>query len=693
MNDCFTMAGDIVGREGANSVMITIGEAIEDDDEDFKKFVVDAYLDLLEKPRISPAFFPVILWVLGEYSHEFYDASEITGRIWETLGKRKTEQGTLAWGLASTLKLLSFANISLPDDVASTIEKLQRSPYSDIAQRASEVIHLNKNRALLPCAQSTTMRCADVEVDDTLSFLDAFVNQAIANGAAQYKLPDEILLGEEIAIEDKTLKFNAYEKPPERFAAAVAASAPVKVQRDDPKMTNKLKLGNKARVWGPAAAHVPEPVKEPSPDPDPTPSASAASTNTWKAQTQAMPEPAPVKREEPVEMTEKQKMASALFGGSSRSKRPAKRGRKARPAKKGAKPASKRSPQVAPAVATQAPAPAPVADLLDLSSLGGSTPKQPTAAPAPKSAADDLLGDLFGGSAVPNQTPPAAASGGLDDLLSFAASASKAAPASSPSSFMAGIKIPPEFQSLLNSSPKSYPSEQTLYDTQSLRVCFNISLQQPKSSACIFVVNKLNSSMTNIKVQAQAPMSLSCGWDRKGVPVPKLINASTFSLNEIPAGSTAAFLLHLGAGDLARLANSQIPIGMQFSSSGGSQTISVQLPIRILDLVRPVTLTVQQFEANWKNTNAALGSSAQFRSPISSPMQYTQRIRALQIYPIKTMGVQVVSAGQIRSSNSAGVCPVLIFAQIQNGQLGLQVRTPAKQISEGLMSDLRKALS
>merc|ERR550539_1225265 len=50
MNDCFTMAGDIVSREATNSVMMTIGEAVEDDEDDFKKFVVDAYLDLLEKP-------------------------------------------------------------------------------------------------------------------------------------------------------------------------------------------------------------------------------------------------------------------------------------------------------------------------------------------------------------------------------------------------------------------------------------------------------------------------------------------------------------------------------------------------------------------------------------------------------------------------------------------------------------------
>merc|ERR1719499_292796 len=344
MNDCFIMAGDIVSRQASNSVMMTIGEAVEDDDdEDFKKFVVDAYLDLLEKPRISPAFFPVILWVLGEYSHEFYDASEITGRIWETLGKRKTEQGTLAWGLSSTLKLLSFANISLPDDVASTIEKLQRSPYSDIAQRASEVVHLNKNRALLPCAQSTTMRCADVEVDDTLSFLDAFVNQAIANGAAEYKLPDEILLGEEIAVEDKTLKFNAYEKPPEPYAQTSAAvTAPTQVRQQQATMTNKLKLGNRARVWGPAAAAAPEPVKEPSPSPDRASATTAAlpsstAASPWGSSAKSEPESTRATPAEPAELSEKQKMANMLFGGSGRTKRTQKRGRKPRPAKKGSK--------------------------------------------------------------------------------------------------------------------------------------------------------------------------------------------------------------------------------------------------------------------------------------------------------------------------------------------------------------------
>ena len=89
-----------------------------------------------------------------------------------------------------------------------------------------------------------------------------------------------------------------------------------------------------------------------------------------------------LRKEEPVELTEKQKMANMLFGGSGRSKRTQKRGRKARPAKKGTKTAAaKRSPQ--------AVVPQPVvqkkdepADLLDLSALGGSGPKQPVNRPA-----------------------------------------------------------------------------------------------------------------------------------------------------------------------------------------------------------------------------------------------------------------------------------------------------------------------
>jgi len=694
MNDCFTMAGDIVGREATNSVMITIGEAVEDDEDDFKKFVVDAYLEILGKPRISPMFFPVILWVLGEYSFEFYDANEIIGRIWETLGKRKTVEGTLCWGLSSTLKLMSFANIELSEDVMSTIEKLQRSPFSDIAQRASEVVHLNKNRGLLPCAQSTTMRCAEVEVDDTLSFLDAFVDRAVANGAAKYRLPDEIMLGEEIAIEDKILKFNAYERPPDMYAANTAVTAltaaPTVAKSETSQNTNKLKLGNRARVWGPSAVSAPEPVNEPEPAASEPVATQAAVANTWSASTSA-PEPAPVKKEEPVELTEKQKMASALFGGSSRSKRTAKRGRKARPAK--AKPATKRSPQLV--VQKSAPTKSEPADLLDLTALGTSAPKAQTAAPAATSSGGtgDLLGDLFGGPApAATKAAPTPPSGGLDDLLSFAASAStqKAAPSNV---FMTSIQIPPEFQQMLNSSPKVHPAEVTLYDTQSLRVCFNVSIQQPKSKAFIFVVNKSNSSMTNIKVQAQAPVSLSCMWEPKGVPVPKLISSTTFQANEISAGSTAAFILQLGGGDLSRLANSQIPIGMQFTGSSGSQTISVQLPVRLLDLIRPVNLTVQQFEANWKNSSNAV-ASAQFASPISNPVQYSQKMQVLQIFPIKTMGNQVVSAGQIRSATAIGaVCPVLIFMQIQGGQLGLQVKTPAKQISDGIISDLRKALS
>ena len=59
--------------------------------------------------------------------------------------------------------------------------------------------------------------CEDIDIDENLSFLDDFVQEALDNGAKPYNPPDDLYLDDSSNAEDKKsssgLKFDAYAKP------------------------------------------------------------------------------------------------------------------------------------------------------------------------------------------------------------------------------------------------------------------------------------------------------------------------------------------------------------------------------------------------------------------------------------------------------------------------------------------------
>ncbi|KAK7892138.1 hypothetical protein WMY93_024101 [Mugilogobius chulae] len=216
MNTVFSLGGDMIQPDISNNFLKLLSEGFESEEENRKLrlFAVDSYITLLEGEtrKLPQRFLQVISWVLGEYSHlrTDLDPARIMTLHTKLLDMKQTSNETKTWILMAMTKLCSGkACISIAQSVC---EDHTSSMDTVLRQRAHELQLLSQDSALrrrlvpLPCG-SEPVECK-ITVDSSLSFLDAFVSEALAAGAAPYKPPHQ--RHEELA-QEKALSLEPYE--------------------------------------------------------------------------------------------------------------------------------------------------------------------------------------------------------------------------------------------------------------------------------------------------------------------------------------------------------------------------------------------------------------------------------------------------------------------------------------------------
>lgn len=459
ITELFQISGDMVKPDVAHNLMSLIaegtGEGEEDDEADIelRRNAVEIYASLLDRP---PAKSPRILletmaWTLGEYGYLSKNHS-LDSILTKLCKLARTGRGgnlppsTRKFLLSAIMKLVAQAG-TCPPHAAAVIDEYTRSRDADLQQRCLEFQSMLTSAAhvlgeVLPVDAS----CEDIDVDPDLSFLDGYVKEAIANGAREYSKPeddddDDDYVSSSGSRKKKTsaFKMTPYEKPQAPGAGAfggmqgMGSGAPVggsgvtpppgggfgTAGVADPYATTSgaaassaatggidpstgepaLVLRNVANVWGKGGVAAPAPA--------PTPAYGGVG-GSFASSASAAAAPSPWAQPEapagPKELTEKERMAAALFGGivpgaagaASQAAAPAPAPATAAPA------AAPPAPAPAPPLA---PAPAPEIDLLDMSDFGDSAP-----APAPAvSGAQDVHGGTDILSPTPlGETPPAA---------------------------------------------------------------------------------------------------------------------------------------------------------------------------------------------------------------------------------------------------------------------------------------------
>ena len=111
----------------------------------------------------------------------------------ELIGRLNDHQHTVtrAHCVTALMKLVA-QNGACPSQVTQLMQLLRQSSSLEIQQRATEFLRLLSLPEVLVEALPVDASCEDVEVDRQLPFLDAYVSQALANGAAPYHPPEHL---------------------------------------------------------------------------------------------------------------------------------------------------------------------------------------------------------------------------------------------------------------------------------------------------------------------------------------------------------------------------------------------------------------------------------------------------------------------------------------------------------------------
>ncbi|XP_056137816.1 AP-4 complex subunit epsilon-1 [Lampris incognitus] len=191
MNTVFSLGGDMMQPDIPNSFLRLLSESSDNVEEDLqlRVFAVDSYVSLLQGDpgKLPECFLQVISWVLGEYSHlkAGLEPATVMRLLVRLLDRRHTSSETKSWVLMAMTKLCEGpACVSVAQEVS---ERYSGSLDTILRQRIHELQHLSQDSQLRVSTLSRDTSLEHLEVDSSLSFLDGFVSEALAAGAAPYK--------------------------------------------------------------------------------------------------------------------------------------------------------------------------------------------------------------------------------------------------------------------------------------------------------------------------------------------------------------------------------------------------------------------------------------------------------------------------------------------------------------------------
>ncbi|KAK3526291.1 hypothetical protein QTP70_022699 [Hemibagrus guttatus] len=328
MNAVFSLGGDLMQPDIPNNFLRLLAEGsdTEEDDRHLKLYAVDSYLALLKGDcsHLPQCFLQVISWVLGEYScmREGLDQREVMVFLKKLLEQRGVSSETRSWVLCALTKLCQSSGSA--ELVLELAETFALSLDTVLRQQAHELQCLSRDsqlhaRVLLQSRDST-------QVDSSLSFLDGFVSEALAAGAAPYKAPHQ---RQEELCQQRALSLEPY-----GLSLPVSVSSCVLTERQSPTLlslssglsgnstepalrtgASTLVLEGVKRVWGKEGYLPQKEVSESSAVVDKLNSV-LQSSNKEVAIHDSQLEPKPEPETEPPHVDqEKQQLASSLFVG------------------------------------------------------------------------------------------------------------------------------------------------------------------------------------------------------------------------------------------------------------------------------------------------------------------------------------------------------------------------------------------
>ncbi|RIB22698.1 armadillo-type protein [Gigaspora rosea] len=205
------VAGDLLDDKAVDSTFLIISKSIESKEksEEIRQYAVLEAIKILESD-INNTTKNLTSWALRILG-EFVKSTELQEKIYNKLCDLLTQVDyeIQAQIITTLLKCVSKMKYC-PDNIIECVAKCCQSSSGDVKQRSREFIILSKDFELLDKIIKPYENFDDFTIDESLSFLDNFVENALKNGAKPY---NRIPITREDTNSATEIRYEAYEKP------------------------------------------------------------------------------------------------------------------------------------------------------------------------------------------------------------------------------------------------------------------------------------------------------------------------------------------------------------------------------------------------------------------------------------------------------------------------------------------------
>ncbi|CAM9632612.1 unnamed protein product, partial [Chrysoparadoxa australica] len=200
MTRVFELAAEHVGADVAKNLMQLVAEGSgeekeeEEADMEMRRDAVDVYVDLINKSGLHHQLIQIASWILGEYGYlaEGIEQEELVEHMCNLFfsGNSLKESATKGYVVSAVVK--ASAQMGVVVDAAKELLDLYAdSVDADLQQRCREFQRLTSMPSLMAAVLPVNASCEDIDIDESLPFLDDYVEAKLEAGAAPYSPPEQ----------------------------------------------------------------------------------------------------------------------------------------------------------------------------------------------------------------------------------------------------------------------------------------------------------------------------------------------------------------------------------------------------------------------------------------------------------------------------------------------------------------------
>ncbi|XP_037307696.2 AP-4 complex subunit epsilon-1 [Pungitius pungitius] len=683
MSTVFSVGGDTLQPDIPNSFLKLLSEGFDsvEDDRKLRLFAVDSYVSMLqgEPGKLPQRFLQVISWVLGEYSYlrGELEAATVLKLLAKLLDMKSTSSETKNWVLMAMTKVCEGrVGVSVAQEVCETYSSCLDTA---LRQRAQELQHLSQDPDLRAKVLPRDAGPEPLEVDSSLSFLDGFVSEALAAGAAPYKPQHQ--RQEELA-QAKALSMEPYGLPISMSSCSIAdrqsptlLSVSSGLSGDSPDLCQKggsttLKLDGVKRVWGRQGYLV---QREPVEEPDLVEVTGPLQSPNQHGGAEGPPSQTPTPNPTPQPEQEKQQLASSLFVGLGSQSSLCLMGKselttqRFRRKAKGPVLSSGTSEQISNSFVSGSS----VANNLLCNNLLDSNITSETAVPSLEQTSQTSHGATAANGACDVESTD---SDMKENCPSVIRDNGLVAAAPAPREGRDKLKdlsthLPAEFSGLCHSEISPLASNQSL-DVSACHVQKEDSL-----ALVVFMYNSSDSDIPHILLELHSEeLEVSCDCDSPGQEARShSVAVRQYSLTVKKPS------VHV---EVVGVVSYQLPVGT-------SQSVQFSYKLPLASFIRPLTVSTEEYGTMWLDFSH---DTKQKLTPITvgqEPLMDTLNVlkKKLKLHVVEIIGMEGIVACQVLRDQ-----PCLMHCRLHAGTLSVWLRSPVPDLPDCLMYHCQRAL-